>query len=219
MEYSVCLLAAGQGSRTNLHFNKVHYILSDPHDPEWQTILGSSLHVFLEDRECKQIIITCLEKELEFVKALYQEDDRVEVIVGGQTRQESVAHGLRQVRYPYVFIHDAARPYLKRLQIEDLKKTLRTEKACLLMVPSTDTVKIVRNGYVESTPDRSLAFNAQTPQCFETKLIQECHKKAAQEGRIGTDDAQLVEWYSDVPVKVVIGDSSNIKITLPKDLT
>ena len=87
------------------------------------------------------------------------------------------------------------------------------------MVPSTDTVKIVRNGYVESTPDRSLTFNAQTPQCFETKLIQECHKKAAQEGRIGTDDAQLVEWYSDVPVKVVIGDSSNIKITLPKDLT
>ena len=44
-------------------------------------------------------------------------------------------------------------------------------------------------------------------------------QKAAEEGRIGTDDAQLVEWYSDVPVKVVVGDSSNIKITLPQDLT
>lgn len=218
MEYSVCLLASGQGSRTRLHFNKVHYILGDLRNPEWQTVLDCSLQVFLKDPDCKQIILTCLEKEQEFVRALYKDFSKVEIIVGGATRQDSVSRGLALVEYPYVFIHDAARPYIKQKQIEDLKKTLMVEDACLLVVPATDTVKIVENGYVKETPSRTLVFHAQTPQCFKTSLIKACHEKARQEGKQATDDAQLVEWYADVPVKAVIGDISNSKITWPEDL-
>lgn len=211
MKYSVCLLAAGKGVRTQLPYNKVLYRL------EGKTVLDYSLDLFLSDLDCCQIIVTCATEDMDFMKTI-QKDPRITLVLGGATRQDSVYEALCKVTYPYVMIHDAARPYLKREQIESLKSTLRDEKACLLMIPSVDTVKIVKNGYVESTLDRSLLYNAQTPQCFDTELIKKCHGQAKKEGRIATDDAQLVEWYSTIPVKVVEGDSSNKKITVSSDL-
>ena len=53
---------------------------------------------------------------------------------------------------------------------------------------------------------------------FKTELIRACYEKSFKEGRMATDDAQLVEWYSSVPIKVVESDRSNKKITLPQDL-
>ena len=213
MEYSVCLLAAGKGSRTNLEYNKMFYHLEDG-----RMVLDVSLHPFLNDDDCKQIIIVCAKHEVDFVKHQYRNEEKVMVTIGGNTRQDSVYNGLMEVTMPYVFIHDGARPYLKEEQIESLKKTLQTEDACLLMVPSVDTVKIVENGYVKETLIREQLYNAQTPQCFKTELIRKCHLDAKESGKIGTDDAQLVEWYGNAPVKVVLGDASNIKITLPSDL-
>ena len=135
-----------------------------------------------------------------------------------EEKPESAYIALKHVVCPYVFIHDAARPYLERENIELLKQTLETEDACLLMVPSVDTVKIVRDGYVHKTLLRMELYNAQTPQCFKTDLILSCYERSMQEKRQATDDAQLVEWYSDVPVKVVSGNLDNRKITLSKDL-
>lgn len=218
MKYSVCLLAAGKGSRTKLNYNKVFYKLINHKSAGKETILDCSLSIFLEDPDCRQVIITCAPKELDLMCSLYRKYDRVQVVIGGTTRQDSVERALKAVKYPFVFIHDAARPYLKREQIEALKHALKKEKACLLMVPSIDTIKTVENGYVKETMVRSEVYHAQTPQCFETKLIKECHVKAKKEHRLATDDAQLVEWYSDTPIRVVVGDTSNKKITLPSDL-
>ncbi len=218
MKYSVCLLAAGKGSRTKLEYNKVFYKMVNPRTGKEETVLDCSVSLFLEDLDCSQVIITCASSELDYMTSLYQNYDRVQVVTGGATRQDSVGEALQVVNSPFVFIHDAARPYLKREQIEALKDALKIEKACLLMVPSVDTIKTVENGYVKETLVRSEVYHAQTPQCFETNLIKECHKKANQEQQLATDDAQLVEWYSDIPIRVVNGDASNKKITLPSDL-
>ena len=102
--------------------------------------------------------------------------------------------------------------------IFDLKQTLETESACLLMVPSVDTTKIVVDGYVKESLERKLVYHAQTPQCFKTDLIKECHKLARDKQVQATDDAQLVEWFSDTKVKVVLSSFTNKKITLPEDL-
>ena len=117
----------------------------------------------------------------------------------------------------YLFMMDA-RPYLNMEEVNKLKQTLSDYDACLLMVPSVDTVKIVENGFVKESLDRSLLYNAQTPQCFKTSLLKECHQKALEDQREATDDAQLVEWYSNTLIKVVTGNASNIKITNPGDL-
>lgn len=213
MKYSVCVMAAGMGSRTQLNYNKVFYKLN-----EEQTVLDRCLSLFLEDEDCLQIIIVSALHEKEYVSDLYKEYEKVEVTTGGDTRQQSVYNGLLKVTSPYVMIQDGARPYLKKENLQALKETLKTEDACLLMVPSVDTSKIVVDGYVKETLVRSMVYNAQTPQCFKTDLLRSCHKKALKDHRIGTDDAQLIEWYSNVKVKMVLGDESNIKITHPKDL-
>lgn len=212
MDYSVCLLAAGKGTRTKLDYNKVFYRFEDG-----QTVLEKSLSIFLQDQDCKQIVILCAQEEIEEMKS-YVCDDRITVAIGGATRQDSVYQGLLRVNQEHVFIHDGARPFLKAKQIEDLKEKLKECDACLLMVPSVDTIKQVRNGIVEKSLDRSLLYNAQTPQCFKTSLIKDCHEKANQEHVQATDDTQLVELFSKHKVHVVIGDASNIKITVPSDL-
>ena len=211
MKYSVCLLAAGQGVRTKLPYNKVLYKM------DGKSILDHSLDLFLSDEDCIQIVLTCSLQDMDAMQ-IYRKDKRIELVLGGDTRQESVYNALQAVKSSVVFIHDAARPYLKKEQLKALKQTMEKEEACVLMVPSIDTVKIVENGYVVSTLDRSLLYNAQTPQCFKTDLIKECHEMAKKEHKIATDDTQLVEWYSQARVKVVPGDPANIKVTVPSDL-
>lgn len=213
MNYSVIILAAGKGSRTNLDYNKVFYTFENG-----QTVLDKSLSVFLSDADCKQVVLVCAEYEKEYVKENYSYDSRIQIISGGATRQDSVYNGLQVVCEDYVMIHDGARPFVQKEWVENLKHALETEEACLLMVPSVDTTKIVVDGYVKESLERKLVYHAQTPQCFKTDLIRKCHACAKVKNVQATDDAQLVEWFSKVPVKVVLSSFTNKKITLPEDL-
>lgn len=211
MNYSTIILAAGKGSRTNLEYNKVFYTFQDG-----QTVLEKSMSFFLKDEDCKQIILVVAQYEKASVEEKYKVDNRVEVVIGGKTRQESVYNGLQVVDQDYVMIHDGARPYLQDEWIDTLKKELKTYNACLLMVPSVDTTKVVEDGFVKETLKRETIYHAQTPQAFKTTLIQACHEKG--KGQQATDDAQLVEWYSNEKIKVVLSSFTNKKITLPEDL-
>lgn len=213
MNYSVIVLAAGRGSRTNLDYNKVFYTFENG-----QTVLNKSLSVFLSDEDCKQVVLVCADYEKDYVIENYLYDSRIQVVTGGQTRQDSVYNGLQIVDQDYVMIHDGARPFVEKKWISDLKHSLETEDACLLMVPSVDTTKIVVDGYVKESLERKLVYHAQTPQCFKTDLIKECHQLARNKQVQATDDAQLVEWFSKVRVKVVLSSFTNKKITLPEDL-
>lgn len=212
-EYTAVLLAAGRGTRTGLHYNKAFYRLN----PD-TTVLDASIRIFENDVECRAVVIVCAPHEMEYVQQNYS-GSKLLYCAGGQTRQESVQQGLQLVKTPYVMIHDAARPYVRTERIQDLKDTLQQYDACLLAVPSVDTVKIVdENGCIASTPDRKLVWNAQTPQAFRTDLIQEVHDLAQKNGYTGTDDCSLVEKFSDVPVRIVQGDTENKKITNPEDV-
>ena len=213
MNYSVIVLAAGRGSRTNLDYNKVFYTFENG-----QTVLNKSLSVFLSDEDCKQVVLVCADYEKDYVTENYLYDSRIQVVTGGQTRQDSVYNGLQIVDQDYVMIHDGARPFVEKKWILDFKHSLETEDACLLMVPSVDTTKIVVDGYVKESLERKLVYHAQTPQCFKTDLIKECHQLARNKQVQATDDAQLVEWFSKARVKVVLSSFTNKKITLPEDL-
>lgn len=213
MNYSVIVLAAGRGSRTNLDYNKVFYTFENG-----QTVLNNSLSVFLSDDDCKQVVLVCADYEKDYVTEKYRYDSRIQIVTGGKTRQDSVYNGLQVVNQDYVMIHDGARPFVDQEWIVNLKQTLETEDACLLMVPSVDTTKIVVDGYVKESLERKLVYHAQTPQCFKTDLIKECHQLARNKQVEATDDAQLVEWFSKTRVKVVLSSFTNKKITLPEDL-
>ena len=212
MEYSALIVAAGSGTRMGLGFNKVYAKLNDG-----ETILEKTINVFMRDPECDQVIVVT--DPCEYRKRMTKRfPGKIVLCTGGRTRQESVNSGLQAVMGKIVMIHDGARPYLSQKNLNDLKQAMTTEQAALLTVPCKNTIKKVVDGYVVETYDRATLAAAQTPQVFNTELILQCMKKAISDGYTGTDDASLVEKYSDVKVKAVKGSYENFKITTPSDL-
>ena len=120
--YSAVVLAAGQGTRTGLAYNKVFYRL-----PEGCTVLEGALRPFLMDAACRQIVVTAHPGEMEEVQALVQ-DPRIRVVAGGDSRQDSVRQALEAVTEPVVFIHDGARPYLQNRELEKLKDVMTRDR-------------------------------------------------------------------------------------------
>jgi 2-C-methyl-D-erythritol 4-phosphate cytidylyltransferase len=117
----------------------------------------------------------------------------------------------------HVAVHDAARPLVCPDDVDRVVRAAKRDGAAILAVPVRDTIKRVRAGRVVETPPRPECFAAQTPQVFEVGILREALAKAALDGRIGTDDAEIVEALG-TPVCVVAGDPGNIKITHGDDL-
>lgn len=211
MKYSAMILAAGSGERCGLGYNKLLYKFEDG-----ETILEKSVKAFERHIDCVQIILVISQKDKVQIQELFK--DRVDYVLGGATRQDSSLNGLSAVKCEYVMIHDGARPYVSDEEIQACAEKLEVCDACLLMVPAKETIKVVENGRVVTTPKRETLMIAQTPQCFKTSLIKSCTMKAKAEGLAVTDDASIIEACSDTPVEVVIGSYANIKVTTPEDL-
>ncbi|MGL6248573.1 MAG: 2-C-methyl-D-erythritol 4-phosphate cytidylyltransferase, partial [Culicoidibacterales bacterium] len=180
-----------------------------------------SLAQFLEQADCKQVIIVTQEQEIDTfadLLELYQiNDSRIEFVVGGAERQQSVQHALQHTSQPYVFIHDGARPFINQEQLTRLYEAVQTQEAVMLAVPAKDTVKLVENNMVEKTYDRQKMYLAQTPQVFTTKLITHAHHHAQTMEILATDDASLIEQLCLHPVHILAGNYVNMKVTTPED--
>ena len=211
MDYSAIVLCAGKGSRSGLSYNKMLYRFND------KTVYEMTMSVFLQDQRCKQIVVVTKEDEINEIKELVN-DKRIVYVFGGKERQDSVYNGLQVVKEDYVLIHDGARPYLKKENIDDILECLNKNDACLLVVPVKDTIKVCIDGNILKTLPREQLVQAQTPQAFKTELIKRCYQKGKDKNYIATDDASLVEYFENIEVKAVLGSYSNIKITTPDDL-
>jgi len=212
MDYTALVVAAGSGSRVNLGYNKLLYTFENG-----KTILEETLRVFMEDAQCRQIVVVANSDDKEtFIKLCVC--GKVVFAYGGETRQQSVYNGLKAVKEDVVLIHDGARPWLPKACIDELLENLKEHPACLLCVPVKDTIKEVKDGYVVSTYRRDTLKQAQTPQGFDTNFIIHCYEKAMRLGIQATDDAQIVEECSDIAVRAVNGSYANIKVTTMEDL-
>ena len=211
MNYSAIVLCAGKGSRSGLTYNKMLYRFKN------KTVYEMSMEIFLNDERCKQIVVVTKEEELDDLKNLIS-SKKIDYVFGGKERQDSVYNGLRVVKEDYVLIHDGARPYLKKENIDDILECLNKNDACLLVVPVKDTIKVCIDGNIVKTLPREQLVQAQTPQAFKTELIKRCYQKGKDKNYIATDDASLVEYFENIEVKAVLGSYSNIKITTPDDL-
>lgn len=211
MNYSAIVLCAGKGSRSGLTYNKMLYRFKN------KTVYEMTMEIFLNDERCKQIVVVTKEEELDDLKKLIS-SKKIDYVFGGKERQDSVYNGLQVVKEDYVLIHDGARPYLKKENIDDILACLNKNDACLLVVPVKDTIKVCIDGNIVKTLPREQLVQAQTPQAFKTELIKRCYQKGKDENYIATDDASLVEYFENIEVKAVLGSYSNIKITTPDDL-
>jgi 2-C-methyl-D-erythritol 4-phosphate cytidylyltransferase len=148
------------------------------------------------------------------------------IIEGGATRPDSVRNALARISARHepaetgVLIHDAARPLVTQQIIADCVSALREHDAIGTAVPTSDTILTVENGVIAHVPPRETQYRAQTPQCFRLDVIVRAHALAAADPAFTpTDDCGVVLRYlPDIPVHVVPGSESNIKITYPSDL-
>lgn len=139
----------------------------------------------------------------------------------GDIRQESAFSGLEMVPddFEYVLLHDGARPLITKELVQHAIATLKGNidaDGVVVGTPSVDTLKVVENGVIAGTPDRSVFWNAQTPQVFRTGIYRRAHASALSDGFVGTDDSSLIERLGG-RMLVVEGKRDNIKITVPED--
>lgn len=226
------VLAAGSGSRMESSVPKQFMLL------QGRPLIWYSLHAVEESKIIDDCILVTREEDCRYV-----EEEIVEkygfrkvdaVIAGGAERWGSVLRALRAAggdrmrvrdRDGYVFIQDGARPFLTEKILQDTYDAVSRYHACVAAVPTKDTVKLAdEEGFVAATLDRRLVWNIQTPQVFDRKLVTEAYEKLAkvceEPGccvRV-TDDAGVVEMFTDAKVRLVPASYQNIKITTPEDL-
>ena len=143
----------------------------------------------------------------------------VTLIVGGAERQDSVFNALQELPADcdWVVIHDGVRPFASSTLIENTWKTAQKIGAAIAALPATDTIKRVRGERVQETLPRNEIWLVQTPQVFRKDIVLAAYLEARSQGWSGTDDAFFVERLG-LPVAVVPGERSNIKVTTPDDL-
>ena len=144
----------------------------------------------------------------------------VQLILGGETRQESVYNGLQALpaATERVLIHDGARCLATPQLLLRCAAALLDCPGLIAAVPVKDTIKVVNEtGIIQDTPDRRQLWAAQTPQGFEVQLLKQCHNQGRDSGWEVTDDAALFERCG-LPVRIVEGEETNLKVTTPVDL-
>lgn len=213
------VLAAGQGRRMHSKIQK--QFLEIGHRP----VLYYSLECFQKSPLIQEIILVTGEEMISYcqkeIVERYNFTKVTKVIAGGKERYDSVYQGLLACKdCDYVFIHDGARPFITE---EILKRGIfgvQETGACAVGMPSKDTIKISdKEGFIQTTPDRSQVWSIQTPQIFAYSLIRSAHESLRKKDMSGvTDDAMVVEQESGVKVRLVEGSYQNIKITTPEDL-
>ena len=166
--------------------------------------------VSMESRLKKELSVLNLERVLA----------KVSIIEGGASRQESVYKGLLSLEEfspDFVLVHDAARPFISQTSINRVIEATTEYGAAIPGFRVTDTIKKVEDSTVVSTLDRTELMNAQTPQGSKFKWLLAGHKNALRKSLEVTDDSSILE-AENRPVRVVEGESTNIKITVAEDL-
>ena len=214
---SAVILAAGSSTRMGERQSKQFLELCG------LPIVARTVIEFEKSEFIDEIIIVAKEEELEKYDGFaetYGITKPFKVIVGGETRQISARNGVDAVndKSKFIAIHDAARCLITQEMIARVCHSAYLHECAILAIRAVDTVKIGdKNAFVEETPERKLAWQAQTPQVFKVNAFRAASYIARDEKFEGTDDASLLE-HIRIPVKLIEGSRENIKVTEPMDV-
>ena len=224
MSVFVILPAAGMGTRMASAGPAPKQFLSLGGIP----ILLHSLRAFLAVPRIAAIYVAVRKSEQPRVAKLIAEHNlggKVNVVTGGDSRQDSVANALAALPSTndedIVLVHDAVRPLIDSATIDRIIDTIEKHGAAIVGMPAVDTIKQVERtadgALITSTIPRERVVHAQTPQGARVPLMRQAFAEAAADEFIGTDESSLLE-RANIPVYVVPGSSRNFKVTQPGDL-
>jgi 2-C-methyl-D-erythritol 4-phosphate cytidylyltransferase len=193
-------------------------------------ILIHTLRKFAASPEITEIYVALRANEIAGFRARLENESkefsktRIELVEGGEHRQQSVASAMTAVSAApsdIVLVHDAVRPFVTAEIIHDVIEAAQKYGAAIAGMPAMDTVKQVERtaegAVITTTVPRERVVLAQTPQGFCYSVLKKAFDEATADGFLGTDEASLVE-RSGHDVVVVMGSPRNIKITTPADM-
>jgi len=200
--------------------NKVYLPLAGRRLVAW------SLAAFSRVPEIGVLVLVARPGDQELVDEVLERDlagTTVEVVYGGDTRQDSELMALRHLTsrvadgtVDVILLHDAARPLVRPALISDVLRATREHGSAIPGIPGDDIVYVAGDSL--SGPPLDGVVRVQTPQGFLAAPLVDAYEQAARDGFVGTDTASCMERYADAPVRWMRGDEHNIKITYPHDL-
>lgn len=211
-QVTAIIVAAGASRR--MGFDKLSYRL-----PDGQTVLEKSCAALAAHPAVAQLVLVAGANRETCERIAQRCPKPCVVVAGGETRADSVRHGLEVASGELVAIHDAARPFVSQAVITAALQAAAQTGAAAPAVPVKDTIKVAdADGRVQNTPDRATLYAVQTPQCFSRKLYLEALERVTGEkAHLVTDDCSLFE-LAGMPVTLTQGDYENYKITTKEDL-
>ena len=190
-----------------------------------KTVLEITLNKILQIQNIKSIVVAIDPSDAFFSLLPIAKHPRVRACLGGQERSDSVFQALLALKEQleasdddWVLVHDAARPCVSVEKIEQLIETVfKNNTGGILAHPVADTLKQVNAITIDKTVDRSVLWQAHTPQMFRIGHLQEALEKAKQNNYVVTDESSAIEYIGKKSL-VVADRRDNIKITYPEDL-
>lgn len=218
------ILAGGTGSRMGSADMPKQFL-----EIKGKPILNHTVEKFLPNPAFEKIIILSPKAWIGHTKEIIRKytgsSDRIAIIEGGKTRNETIMNAIAYIDREYtldddtvIVTHDSVRPFVTHRIIEENIKAAEKYGACDTVVPATDTIVEGDGQQISSIPDRSRMYQGQTPQSFKAKLLRDTYMSLSEDEKAILTDAAKILVIKGVDVKLVRGETYNIKITYPYDL-
>ena len=218
MIYAV-MAAGGIGSRMGADKPKQYIEIGG------KAIIAHTAEKFLNCKRISKVIVLCPADWVDYTREIFSESEVV-VISGGETRNETLMKAIDYIEETdglsedtYLVTHDAVRPFVTEEIINNNIEAMLRYGATGTVIPATDTIFQSVNGQIiDSIPDRSELYQAQTPQCFGALKLRELYQSLSDEEKDILTDGCKIYLLKGHDVHLVKGDVGNIKITYPHDL-
>lgn len=219
------ILAGGIGSRMG-NVEKPKQFLEIGNKP----IIIHTIEKFYANSRFEKLIVLCPSQWVNHTKNLIRKNlkdsNRVVVIEGGSTRNETIMNSIRYIEKEYgldddtiIVTHDSVRPFVTYRILEENIESAIKYGACDTVIPATDTiVESTNHEVISNIPDRAMMYQGQTPQSFQAKKLKELYEGLTEEEKGILTDACKIFVMKGQQVHLVEGEVFNIKITYPYDL-
>ena len=218
------ILAGGTGSRMGSADMPKQFL-----EIKGKPILNHTVEKFLPNPAFEKIIILSPKAWLGHTRQILRkhtgDSDRLAVIEGGRTRNETIMNAIAYIEREYgldddtiIVTHDSVRPFVTHRIIEENISAAQSFGACDTVIPATDTIVEGSGEKISYIPDRSKMYQGQTPQSFKAKLLRDTYLSLTDDEKDILTDAAKILVMKGIEVRLVRGETFNIKITYPYDL-
>ncbi len=219
------VLAGGIGSR-----------MGSDKPKQYIEINGKPVIVYTLEKFCRydgfeKVIVLCPSEWADYTKDIFEKHlakytEKIQVICGGDSRNETIMNGISYIDEEYslsddtiIVTHDAARPFINQRILDENISAAKNFGAATTAIAATDTIlNCPTRKFVSDITDRSMMYQCQTPQTFYAKKLRSMYQALNEEEKEVLTDASGILIKNGVKVALVDGERYNMKVTYPNDL-